>query len=94
MILGDLNADCGYFTEELNIELRDPEKYKWLITNKMDTNVADKSCAYDRIIMTDSMNGRFTGEAGVIRFNEIYEIDCEPKKVSDHYPVYGVFRVE
>lgn len=94
MILGDLNADCGYFNEELDIELRDPEKYKWLISNQMDTNVAGKSCACDRIIITNSMDGRFTGEAGVLRFDEIYELDCEPKKVSDHYPVYGVFKVD
>jgi len=89
-----LNADCSYFDEDQQIELRDPSKYKWLITNQMDTNVAGKSCAYDRIIITDSMDAYFTGEAGVIRFDEIYELDCEPKKVSDHYPVYGVFRVD
>jgi hypothetical protein len=55
MILGDLNADCGYFDEDQQIELRDRGKYKWLITNGMDTNVAGASCAYDRIIITDSM---------------------------------------
>ncbi|MDA3788280.1 MAG: hypothetical protein PF503_07265 [Desulfobacula sp.] len=94
MILGDLNADCGYFDEDQQIELRDRGKYKWLITNGMDTNVAGASCAYDRIIITDSMNAKFTGDAGVVRFDEIYELDCEPKQVSDHYPVYGVFRVD
>ena len=94
MILGDLNADCTYFDEDQQIALRDPGEYNWLITNEMDTNVAGSSCAYDRIIITDSMNAKFTGDAGVVRFDEIYELDCEPKKVSDHYPVYGVFRVE
>jgi len=53
-----------------------------------------KSCSYDRIIVTSAMNAKFTGEAGVLRFDEIYELDCEPKKVSDHYPVYSVFRVK
>jgi len=94
MILGDLNADCGYFDEDQQIELREPDKYKWLISNGMDTNVAGSSCAYDRIIVTSAMNAKFTGEAGVLRFDKIYELDCEPKKVSDHYPVYGIFRVE
>lgn len=93
MILGDLNADCSYFDEDMNIELRNSQNYAWLITNGMDTNVAGSSCAYDRIIVTSAMNAKFTGEAGVLRFDEIYELDCEPKKVSDHYPVYGVFRV-
>jgi len=93
MILGDLNADCAYFDENQQITLRDPDQYKWLIPNKMDTNVAGDSCAYDRMIITDSMNAYFTGDAGVFRFDEIYELDCEPKKVSDHYPVYGVFRI-
>ncbi len=51
-------------------------------------------CAYDRIIATSEMNAKFTGEDGVLRFDEIYELDCEPKKVSDHYPIYGIFRVE
>ena len=94
MILGDLNADCGYFDEDQQIELRDPVKYKWLITNQMDTNVAGTSCAYDRIIVTSEMNAKFTGEAGVLRFDEIYELDWEPKKLSDHYPVYGVFEID
>ncbi len=49
MILGDLNADCGYFNEDLNIELRNSQNYAWLIKNEMDTNVAGASCAYDRI---------------------------------------------
>lgn len=92
MILGDLNADCGYFDENQQIALRNPDKYKWLILNDMDTNVAGGSCAYDRMIITNSMNAYFTGDASVFRFDEIYELDCEPKKVSDHYPIYGVFR--
>ena len=58
----------------------------------MDT-IAGSSCAYDRIIVTSAMNAKFTGEAGVLRFDEVYELDCEPKKVSDHYPVYGVFQL-
>ena len=94
MILGDLNADCSYFDEDMNIELRNNQNYAWLITNDMDTNVAGASCAYDRIIVTSAMNSKFTGEAGVLRFDEIYELDCEPKQVSDHYPVYGVFKIE
>lgn len=92
MILGDLNADCGYFDEDQQIALRDPNQYRWLIPNQMDTNVAGDSCAYDRIIITESMADYFTGDAGVFRFDEIYELDCDPKKVSDHYPVYGVFQ--
>ena len=61
--------------------------------NKMNANVIGDSCFYNRMIITDSMADFFTGDSGVFRFDEIYELDCAPKKVSDHYPVYGVFRI-
>lgn len=44
-----------------------------------DTNVAGASCTYDRIIVTSEMNAKFSGEVGVIRFDEIYELDCGVK---------------
>ncbi|KAF5901506.1 TRAF3-interacting JNK-activating modulator-like, partial [Clarias magur] len=54
MILGDLNADCGYVTNKglKKLKLRNDPKFLWLITDEQDTTVRDKThCAYDRIIV-------------------------------------------
>lgn len=91
MIMGDFNADCGYFDEDKQIKLRDQRKFKWLIANQLDSTVAKDSCAYDRMIVTRSMAKKFTGKAGVFPFDIVYDLDVEPKEISDHYPVYAVF---
>ena len=91
MIMGDFNADCGYFDEDKQIKLRDKRKFKWLIANQLDSTVAKDSCAYDRMIVTRSMAKQFTGKAGVFPFDIVYDLDVEPKEISDHYPVYAVF---
>lgn len=94
MIMGDLNADCGYFDEDKEIQLRNKRKFKWLIANQLDSTVAKNSCAYDRMIVTKSMAKRFTGKAGVFPFDIVYDLAVEPKQISDHYPIYAVFYVE
>ena len=91
MIMGDFNADCGYFDEEKQIDLRNKRKFTWLIANQLDSTVAQDSCAYDRMVVTRSMAKKFTGKAGVLPFDIVYDLDVEPKKISDHYPVYAVF---
>ncbi|KAI5095056.1 TRAF3-interacting JNK-activating modulator [Silurus meridionalis] len=51
MLLGDLNADCGYVTNKgrKKLRLRNDPKFLWLITDEQDTTVRDKThCAYDR----------------------------------------------
>jgi endonuclease/exonuclease/phosphatase family metal-dependent hydrolase len=95
IILGDLNADCKYFDEDDPASpLRNPE-FMWLITNKMDTSLAKSSCTYDRIVITAmGTTEDYAGKSGVFRFDSVF--DSTPsmaKKVSDHYPVYGVFYV-
>lgn len=93
IILGDLNADCTYFDDsETDYPLKDPA-YTWLITNDMDTNLAKSSCAYDRIIITSSLSEDYAGVAGVFRFDQEFELDCEPDDVSDHYPVFSEFKI-
>lgn len=57
------------------------------------SNVAGGDCSYNRIIATRGMYEQFTGDGGVLRFDEVFELDCDTKAVSDHYPVYGVFRM-
>ncbi|KAG9465036.1 hypothetical protein GDO78_019033 [Eleutherodactylus coqui] len=54
MLLGDLNAACGYVTAEewRNIQLRSSDTFHWLIGDKDDTTVNQKThCAYDRIVV-------------------------------------------
>lgn len=53
MLLGDLNADCGYVTIKglKKLRLRNDPKFLWLITDEQDTTVRDKThCAYDRCV--------------------------------------------
>ena len=48
ILLGDMNADCDYLDEnDQTLTLRN-QIYRWLITNDMDSNVAESSCTYDR----------------------------------------------
>jgi endonuclease/exonuclease/phosphatase family metal-dependent hydrolase len=95
IVLGDLYADCKYFDEDdPTSPLRNPE-FVWLITNDMDTNLAKSSCTYDRIVITSmSTTEDYAGKSGVFRFDSVFRLtDTTAKKVSDHYPVYGVFYV-
>ncbi len=58
IVLGDLNADCPrqgkYFDEDDSTSPMRADKYTWLISNDMVTNMAVKKCTYDRIIITES----------------------------------------
>ncbi|MBW2573120.1 MAG: endonuclease/exonuclease/phosphatase family protein [Deltaproteobacteria bacterium] len=95
IVLGDLNADCNYFDEDDQTSpLRSPE-YKWLITNDMDTNLAESSCTYDRIIVTSATTSEdYADMSDVFRFDTVLGLTKSmAKKVSDHYPVYSVFYV-
>ncbi|XP_040260962.1 deoxyribonuclease-1-like isoform X1 [Bufo bufo] len=54
MLLGDLNAACGYVTGEAwrNIQHQSSGTFHWLIGDKDDTTVKEKThCAYDRIVV-------------------------------------------
>jgi deoxyribonuclease-1-like protein len=95
IVLGDLYADCKYFDEDdPTSPLRNPE-FMWLITNEMDTNLAKSSCTYDRVVITAmSTTEDYAGQSGVFRFDSVFgSTPNMAKKVSDHYPVYGVFHV-
>ena len=83
ILLGDFNADCSYAsTYELNqLSLRQPQ-YLWVVPDTADTAYSSNShCAYDRVVMTGDIDGRFFGRWGVDR-------DMSSSNVSDHYPVW------
>lgn len=94
IILGDLNADCNYFDEDDYDSPMRADEYTWVIDNDMDTNLAASSCTYDRIIMLDDSQSDFTENAGVYRFDDIYNLsEDQAEDVSDHYPVWAEFYI-
>ncbi len=91
IIMGDLNADCNYFDENSQSPLRSSD-YLWVINNSIDTTTKSTACTYDRIILTGQAKTDFTGNSGVFRFDEAYNLTYDMTiSVSDHYPVYAEF---
>ncbi|RTG89540.1 deoxyribonuclease-1-like protein [Schistosoma bovis] len=50
IILGDMNADCGYLSKKkmLQLHLRKDTEFIWAIPDKYDTTLGKGDCAYDR----------------------------------------------
>ncbi len=91
IILGDLNADCNYFDENSGSPLRSSD-YHWLINNSVDTTTKSTDCTYDRIIISTPAITDFTGNSGVFRFDQVYNLSYDMTiSISDHYPVYAEF---
>ena len=90
IIMGDMNADCSYFNEDLSSPIT--TDYHWCINNSIDTTTKTTDCTYDRIIITNPAFSDFTGDADVFRFDIAYNLTVdETIAVSDHYPVYAEF---
>ncbi len=93
IILGDLNADCSYFSEEGNLSpLRQPH-YRWVIGDELDTTTAKSSYTYDRIVFDRTWTDEdFTGNHGVLRIDEVFGFSAEvTDAVSNHSPVWAEF---
>jgi endonuclease/exonuclease/phosphatase family metal-dependent hydrolase len=91
IVMGDLNADCGYFDEDGSSLLKSSD-YLWVINNSIDTTTKATNCTYDRIILTSQATSDFTGNSGLFRFDEAYNLNYDSTiAVSDHYPVYAEF---
>jgi endonuclease/exonuclease/phosphatase family metal-dependent hydrolase len=96
MIMGDFNADGQYFDSALLDSIFPETEYKSIITGEYDTTLAQSHNTYDRFIITTSVIANFTGNFGVIRFDEAYDFSAysiSPKEVSDHYPIWAEFWV-
>uniref|UniRef100_A0A8P4KP10 Deoxyribonuclease n=1 Tax=Dicentrarchus labrax TaxID=13489 RepID=A0A8P4KP10_DICLA len=93
MILGDLNAGCSYVTIKgwRAVRLRSDPKFHWLIGDKQDTTVRQKThCAYDRIIIHghEIISCIVPGSAQPFNFKEDFHLtEEEALEVSDHFPV-------
>lgn len=93
IVLGDMNADGSYFNEN-NLVVIFP-LWIQLIGNNEDTTVAVSSNTYDRMMTRKTTADiEYTGRAGVFRWDNEYGVTDTNfvKSVSDHYPVYAVFR--
>lgn len=94
IILGDLNADCSYFNESnTSIEIR-KNPYIWIIDDNQKTNVSQRDCTYDRIIITKESEEDFTGKSSVYHFDKRLDLEEDTNKYSDHYPVESLFYID
>jgi endonuclease/exonuclease/phosphatase family metal-dependent hydrolase len=93
-VVGDFNADGRYYDESLLQTVFPEDVYHGIITNEYDTTVAPSDNTYDRFIVTGTAVEDFTGNFGVMRFDELYDFEqlgIMPNTVSDHYPVWAEF---
>jgi hypothetical protein len=76
MVLGDLNADCTYYSPPKDTAF---DSWFWVIGDGEDTTVASTNCAYDRILLNDDAKNEYLG----------FGIDKNvTSDVSDHYLVW------
>ncbi len=93
LCLGDWNADGSYYDEAEYSVLFPMDQYIWIIPNDADTTVAEKSNAYDRMAGTMTMKEDWTGDWGVLRFDQFPSVavkGLKPKDISDHFPIWAV----
>jgi hypothetical protein len=83
LLMGDMNLACSYAsnTQLQTLDLRVDGRFKWLIPDTADTNVADSVCAYDRIIAVGD---------GLANIGQ-GEVDSKTIEHSDHKPVWVIF---
>lgn len=86
ILLGDLNADCGYASDAALQATRvcsNLRTYSWLIPDSADTTTSSTHCAYDRIVVAGRLAKRVNRPA-VFLHDEVLGV---PSDVSDHYAV-------
>jgi endonuclease/exonuclease/phosphatase family metal-dependent hydrolase len=96
LIVGDFNADGYYYDESGLSEIFPESEYTIIVSNEYDTTVAVSDNTYDRFIITATAIEDFTGNFGVLRFDEVYDFDqysIAPRAVSDHYPIWAEFAI-
>ena len=77
IVMGDLNADCGYYNASVEDDFA---SWHWVVEDYEDTTVSSTDCAYDRIILNDDSMEEYAGDG-------IYSEGITPD-VSDHYLVW------
>jgi endonuclease/exonuclease/phosphatase family metal-dependent hydrolase len=91
ILMGDMNADCGYFNvgERKESHMYHDNHFKWLISDDADTTTKSTNCAYDRFAVSGKLR-----EDGVCSDVMVYRFDLKDNMtgkamtdVSDHFPV-------
>lgn len=89
-ILGNFNADEPYYNNSSASSPLKSDEFYWAATDE-DKSTADGK-AYDKIVITQTVNSHFIGLKGVYNITEEYNLTIEQTKaVSSHYPVYAEF---
>eukprot|EP00931_Biecheleriopsis_adriatica_P090618 TRINITY_DN64580_c0_g1_i1.p1 TRINITY_DN64580_c0_g1~~TRINITY_DN64580_c0_g1_i1.p1 ORF type:complete len:342 (-),score=58.27 TRINITY_DN64580_c0_g1_i1:50-1075(-) len=88
LVLGDLNAGCGYLSSKKKEELSMPH-FQWYIDDDADTTTGKSVCPYDRFLAAGPAQSMILkGSASVFRFDAEYGLDASSAlDVSDHYPI-------
>jgi deoxyribonuclease-1-like protein len=97
ILLGDFNADCRYFNEDMARHPLKTARFHWVVGNEAQTAVKS-GCTYDRMVL---LNGTFSKEyvpnsAQVFRYDQAFGITDRElvERISDHYPVFATFRLK
>jgi deoxyribonuclease-1-like protein len=84
IVLGDMNADCSYFPDGTQTDMRGVQ-YKWIVDDWEDTTTRNTQCAYDRfILLKEPLSSDYTGRYGIEPMSDL---------VSDHKPIWAEFRI-
>jgi len=87
ILVGDFNADGHYFNEEDLINYFPKKDFSIIISNDMDTTVAESDNTYDRIIITSGLNDNVEN-FGVLYYENYLPPNILENEISDHFPVY------
>ncbi len=95
IVMGDFNADGGYFDED------GPSPFigqgiHWIVENNIDT-MTRTDWTYDRIVLLDGtyLGEYVTGSCEAFYFDAVYGLGQDLTwEASDHYPVYAVYRTD
>jgi endonuclease/exonuclease/phosphatase family metal-dependent hydrolase len=93
ILMGDLNADCSYFNEDLREKVFSKE-FNWIIPKQADTTIKNSFCTYDQILVSKELFKKQFGTGKVFYFDKTYNLNYTTSiKVSDHYPVWAEFDI-
>ena len=95
ILLGDFNADCGYFNERDETHPLRARRFHWIIENDARTAVRS-GCTYDRIVLfPETFGHEYVPNSGrVFRYDSVFGIRRRlVRAVSDHFPVFAEFSI-
>lgn len=87
IVLGDLNADCAYYSEKAHsLQIFSRQARVW-IEDHEDTTVSASHCAYDRIISLGPITEAISSPSIYNYEKELAITTSQAQEISDHYPI-------